>query len=213
LIKVLYFENSNTPTKTNTPKDDKALQNELLKDIELKNEIEKIDKELKKKVREAKVVKVENLHITLKFLGEVEEERIKEIDEKLNEISKRFVPFSVFIKNIGSFPEEKKIRVLWVGVESEGNLKKLNLEIEKELSNIGFKEENRFKEHITISRFKSTPDLKFIEYLKEKYNKTLGSFDVSGFSLIKSNLTSQGPIYNDLKEYKFGGNNGKRKNS
>lgn len=46
LIKVLYFENSNTPTKTNTPKDDKALQNELLKDIELKNEIEKIIEEI-----------------------------------------------------------------------------------------------------------------------------------------------------------------------
>lgn len=180
----------------------------------IKKKIEGIEKELKKKVKEAKVVKMENLHITLKFLGEVREEKIGKIDEKLKEVSEYFAPFNVSVGKVGNFPEGKKMRVLWVGVESNGALKKINFKIEKALSTIGFKEENRFKEHITIARFKSTPDMKFIEHLKEKYSSFLGEFRIESFSLIKSNLTPEGPIYKNLKEYKLGGdNNGERKST
>lgn len=171
----------------------------------LKEKIEEVEKELRKKVKEARVVKKENLHMTLKFLGEVKEEKIEGIDKKLKEVAKKFSGFEVSAGKIGNFPEGKKMRVLWVGVESDGNLKKLNSEIEKELVEVGFPEEKRFKEHITIARFKSTPDLKFVERLKERYNYNLGQFEVKSFFLIKSNLTSEGPIYTDLKEYKFGG--------
>jgi len=180
----------------------------------IKKEIEEIGKELKKKVKEAKVVRKGNLHITLKFLGEVKEEKISEIDKKLKEVSEYFAPFSVSVGKIGNFPEGKRMRVLWVGVESNGILNKINFKIEKVLSTIGFKEENRFKEHITIARFKSTPDMKFIENLKEKYSSFLGEFRIESFSLIKSNLTPEGPIYKNLKEYKLGGdNNGKREST
>jgi len=180
----------------------------------IKKEIEEIEKELKKKVKEAKVVKRENLHITLKFLGEVKEEKIVAIDEKLKEVSESFIPFNVWVGKIGNFPEGKKMRVLWVGVESNGILNKINFKIEKVLSTIGFKEENRFKEHITIARFKSTPDMKFIDHLKEKYSSFFGEFRIKNFFLIKSNLTPEGPIYKNLKEYKLGGdNNGKGKST
>ncbi len=185
---------------------------ELPEDI--KKTIEGIEKELKKKVKEARVVKKENLHITLKFLGEVIEKKIAEIDEKLREVSESFTPFNVCVGKIGNFPEGKRMRVLWVGVESNGVLNKINFKIEKVLSTIGFKEENRFKEHITIARFKSTPDMKFIEHLKEKYSSFLGEFRIKSFFLIKSNLTPEGPIYKNLKEYKLGGdNNGKREST
>ncbi|HRR95676.1 MAG TPA: RNA 2',3'-cyclic phosphodiesterase [Candidatus Ratteibacteria bacterium] len=171
----------------------------------LKEEIRKIEASLRKKVREVKVVSPENLHITLKFLGEVGEKDVGNIDEKLNEVKKKFSSFDVSIGKIGSFPDDKKIRVLWIGVESHGKLKKLNSEIEKQLVTIGYKEENRFTEHITIARFKSTPDLGFIEKLKEKYNMVISSFKVENFSLINSKLTKSGPIYEDLETYKLGG--------
>ena len=171
---------------------------------EIKKRLEQVEKELKEKIKEAKIVLPENLHLTLKFLGNVEDYRIEEINYKLEKIGEEFIPFTMKCLGMGAFPTERKIRVLWVGASADKNLIKLNKRIEEELEKIGFLRENKFKEHITIARFKSIPSLKHLRDFIDKYRESeFGEFEVNEFELIKSDLTPEGPIYTTLKKFKF----------
>ncbi|MCM8809602.1 MAG: RNA 2',3'-cyclic phosphodiesterase [Candidatus Omnitrophica bacterium] len=157
-----------------------------------------------KKIKEAKPVKTENLHITLKFLGEVEEKDIDKIKEKLKKSTLDFKSFEVEVKGIGVFPSEKKTRVLWVGVQDEGFLKKLNEKIEQAMNQFGFEKEKDFVSHITVARFKSIPNLNFIKEISEKYNNFLfGKFRVISFQLFESRLMPEGPIYKIVAQFQF----------
>ncbi|MGC8977461.1 MAG: RNA 2',3'-cyclic phosphodiesterase [Candidatus Ratteibacteria bacterium] len=157
-----------------------------------------------KKIKEAKPVKIENLHITLKFLGEVEEKDIEKIKDKLENLAKNFKSFEVEIKGVGVFPSEKKVRVLWVGIEDGGYLKKMNNEIEEVMKEFGFEKEKDFVGHITIARFKSVPNLNFINEIFEKYDNFLfGKFKVDSFNLYESKLFPEGPIYKVIARFKF----------
>jgi 2'-5' RNA ligase len=165
----------------------------------LKEIIEKV-----KKIKEAKLVKIENLHITLKFLGEVEEEKIEVINRTLQHCADKSKSFNVKIKGIGVFPSEKKVRVLWAGIEDGEDLKNLNRKIEDALKNLGFEKEKEFVAHITIARFKSIPNLNFIKELITKYQDILfGEILVKNFQLYESKLTPLGPIYKVIKKYEF----------
>ncbi len=149
-----------------------------------------------KKIREAKPVKLENLHITLKFLGEVEEKKVNIIQGKIEKFVKEIESFEVEVKGVGVFPSEKKPRVLWVGVEDKENLKKLNNRIEETLSEFGFEKEKDFVSHITVSRFRSTPNKSFIEEILGKFKDAVfGKFKITDFCFYESNLTPEGPIY------------------
>lgn len=166
---------------------------------EIKDRIGEVSCKLQSKVREARVVSPANLHITLKFLGEVPEEEVPHITGILSDILKDYVPFRAEVKGAGVFPDEKNVRVFWIGADSGGKLKKLNALIENRLETEGFKKENRFREHITIARFKSNPRISFLKELIEKYKEeTFGVMDVREVELIKSNLKPSGPTYTPL---------------
>lgn len=159
---------------------------------------------LAKKVKEAKTVKPENLHITLKFLGEVEEEQLAGVGDVLGGAARNFKPFDITIGGVGGFPEGKKIRVLWVGADSGGRLRLLNREIENKIEALGFSPDRRFKEHITIARFKTTPCLAVIDGLKASHIETIfGVMRADHIELIKSTLTSAGPVYDTLLKFPF----------
>jgi len=157
-----------------------------------------------KKIKEAKPVKIENLHITLKFLGEVEEKEIEKIKERLKGCAKNFNSFDVEVKGVGVFPSEKKVRVLWIGALDDGYLKKLNKKIEEEMEKFGFEKEKEFVSHITVARFKSVPNLNLIKDLIEKYKDFLfGKFSVKNFQLYESKLTPDGPVYKIIENFEF----------
>ena len=157
-----------------------------------------------KKIKEAKPVKIENLHITLKFLGEVEEKEIEIIKERLEECAKNFNSFDVEVKGVGVFPSEKKLRVLWVGALDDGYLKKLNEKIEESMEKFGFEKEKEFVSHITVARFKSIPNLNLIREICEKYNNfSFGKFRVDNFNLYESKLLPDGPIYKVIERFKL----------
>lgn len=173
--------------------------------IDLPDEIKKNIKEViekLKKVKEARTVKLENLHITLKFLGDVEEKKIELIKEKLKSSFSDFPCFEVKLKGIGVFPEEKRVRVLWIGVEDNGILKKLNEKIERIMEKFGFEREKEFVSHITIARFKSVPNLNFIrEFLEKHRDAVFGKFKIEDFFLYESFLTPEGPIYRKIERF------------
>lgn len=157
-------------------------------------------------------VQRENFHITLKFLGEVDENLIPAISEKLSLVSKEFYPFSLKISNPGVFPDKSKPRVIWIGTENKDNVKRLVFNIEDSLEKLGFKKEQReFKAHITLARIKNTKNGAYIfEKIQKNFRELLSAsyqeaidlyFDVNDFVLMKSILTPKGSIYEVLQRF------------
>ncbi|NIP62327.1 MAG: RNA 2',3'-cyclic phosphodiesterase [Nitrosopumilaceae archaeon] len=163
-------------------------------DSEVITSIRKLQKELNV---QAKPIETQNLHFTLQFLGEVNEDRIQEIKSILDSIS--FSPFVVRFLGIGAFPRSKDPRVIWVGTDEEGgkNLVKLAKKVESTLEPLGFKTDKPFKPHITIFRVKKR-HININDQLNKFQTCEFGSQEISKMKLKESTLTSQGPIYSDL---------------
>jgi len=153
-----------------------------------------------------KTVELKNLHITLKFLGEVSERMLPLIDSKLKEIE--FSPFKIKFNGIGYFPNEKNPRVVWVGVEGD-ELKKLADEVEQRMKKLGFKKDKDFHPHLTVGRVKRLDKSERGKLIKEMetFNTEWGEMIVDKFKLKKSTLTPKGPIYEDVFVYEPGGGN------
>ncbi len=164
--------------------------------LDIPEKIKKEILEIQNNLPEFKGKKTEkqNLHLTLKFLGEVSESKLEEIKNKLSEI--KLSGFKTKISKIGFF-SKSEIRIIWL---SMGDCEKLQEEIDEKLKEI-FPKEKRFMGHLTIARVKSVKDKKgFIEYL----NKTKISemeFSVKEFNLMQSILKSSGLDYKVLKSY------------
>ncbi|MBD3210821.1 RNA 2',3'-cyclic phosphodiesterase [Candidatus Micrarchaeota archaeon] len=159
--------------------------------LNLKTRLEELGNEIKQEG--IKLVKPENMHITLKFLGETSEEELEAIKNRLKNV--RFGNFSCRVKDIGVFPNENYIRVVWAGSEDEGQMKSLAEAVQESL---GGKKE-RFSSHITIGRVKKKVDLK--NFLEAHRGEELGSFEVSEFRLMKSELKKEGPEYSVVETY------------
>lgn len=138
---------------------------------------------------------VNEFHLTLKFLGEVEENRLDRLDFLLKEIRQK--KLKLCLNKLGVFPNIDGARILWVDIS--GNMGVLWDEIEMKLKN-EFGSQESFKGHITLARIKRIID-------KETFSRSLKCdvenmcFEVENFKLIKSELKNDGPIYTDLKQY------------
>jgi len=158
------------------------------------NELVRIQKELGPFLN-AKFVEPENLHLALKFFGEVDEKDVKDIVKNLREI--KFPKFSVFLGKMGFFPNEALMRVLWVGLESE-KVHELYNQIEDNL--VAFKDSG-FESHVTLARIKSIKNKgEFLKKIQEINIKPL-PFEIKDFVLKKSTLTEKGPIYEDVERF------------
>ncbi|MCH8003527.1 MAG: RNA 2',3'-cyclic phosphodiesterase [Nanoarchaeota archaeon] len=141
------------------------------------------------------LVNVNNIHLTLKFLGEVQPNNVEIVKKDLKKIT--FNKFSVYLDKIGVFPSENCIRVVWVGLKPEDPILGLQKDIDDRLKKL-FKKEKNFKAHITLARVKFIEDKKqFINELK-KIKVENKNIKVDSFKLVKSSLTGQGPIYEDI---------------
>ncbi|MCX7794621.1 MAG: RNA 2',3'-cyclic phosphodiesterase [Thermodesulfovibrionales bacterium] len=177
---------------------------ELNEDI--KKELGLLIEDLKPLAQDLKWVRPENLHITLKFLGGVEEKKIEKIKQALEETVKPYKPFTVKIKGIGQFPEKKMPRVIWAGVEHSETLLLLQRETEKSLLKLGFKKEEReFTGHITIARLKNHHDIKkLLNKLPDFKDKDFGIQEVNEIVLMKSELRPEGARYEIIARFAIG---------
>lgn len=145
-----------------------------------------------------KFVDPELVHITLKFLGNVEESKIPSLSVTLDSITCE--PFESIIKGIGVFPKPSNPKVLWLG--ATGNFKALHEEVEHLLEPFKFeKDEREFTAHATLARVKFLKKDKrnaFINTLKELQDTKIGTMWVNRVFLKKSTLTPKGPIYETL---------------
>jgi len=167
---------------------------------EVMNHIHDIQNQIKKQnLFTGKFTDIETLHLTLKFLGEIEEEKVEEVKKRLREI--KFPAFEVRLGNVGAFPSgySSYVKVIWVELIGAYNLQKQIDEVLKDI----FQPEFRFMGHITLARVKSVGDKKaLLEYLKHIKPKEL-RFKIDRFFLKKSTLQSEGPVYEDLEEYEL----------
>ncbi|MBS3080654.1 RNA 2',3'-cyclic phosphodiesterase [Candidatus Pacearchaeota archaeon] len=140
-----------------------------------------------------KYTELENLHLTLKFLGEINNEKLEKVKKRLSEL--KFEEFTAKLDKIGIF-SGKTPRVLWIKLKGADILQR---EIDNVLEDL-FEKEKRFMGHITIARIKYIKEKKeLIEYLKKI--KTDIRFTVDKFYLKKSTLLPEGPIYEVIEEY------------
>ena len=143
-----------------------------------------------------KFVEKENIHLTLKFLGNISEEKIEDVKEKLREI--KFEKFNCEIGEAGVF-DERHIKVLWVDLVSD-KLKDLQKQISEEFQKIP-SDHKKFSSHITTVRVKSVRDrLELLNEIKKINLKKL-DFVIEEFVLMKSELMREGPKYKILERY------------
>ncbi len=161
---------------------------------------------LKKTDTDVKWVNENQMHLTLKFLGNIEETKVGEVSRTLESITKDFKEFYISLFKIGAFPNINKPRVIWISLdEGKDILKLLADRIDSVLEKIGFaKEKREFNAHLTLGRVKS---LKNISQLTELIQKTAfqsqDKIKISSLILFQSTLTSKGAIYAPLAEIKL----------
>ena len=175
-------------------------------DIPVSQKVPEIINELKKIQIDAKIVETENMHLTLKFLGDTDENLIDEIEKIIKDAILNMQPFEIILKNLGVFPNEKYMKVAWIGVENAEPLKKFAETIDTKLKDLGFEKEKRpFSVHLTIARIKSAKNKEKLIDLIDKYqNIELQKIKINNIILKKSILTPKGPIYTNLKQIKVG---------
>jgi len=170
---------------------------------EMRDYLACIQAELKKCQADVKWVQPENIHLTLKFLGERDEKKIEKIKEILEETAREKACFSLRLCNIGAFPKIDFPRIIWAGIDAgEKETEALALELEERIAKIGIpKEDKPFSSHITIARIKSPANREGLVQGLKKIPQIQGKeFRVEKITLYKSTLTPKGPIYEVLKE-------------
>jgi 2'-5' RNA ligase len=149
----------------------------------------------------------DQMHLTLKFLGEIQESVAGTVSEALKALAAGSSPFQAELKGLGGFPNLKRPNVLWAGVtDGAAELVALAEQVEREMESLGFKREGRpFRPHLTLGRVKLNKDLGAVCAQMEKdAGRSFGVFPVGEMVLFKSVLSPSGADYTALGRFKLG---------
>lgn len=147
-----------------------------------------------------RLVKPENRHLTLKFLGEVHEDLIHEVGAAMKDALHGFEPFDATLRGLGAFPSLSYMRVVWAGIE-KGNEELIDAQrsIDENLAKLGFPKDKRFHPHLTLARVKSQKGKgELREFITRHKDTDFGAVRVDKIELKKSVLTPKGPIYTTI---------------
>jgi 2'-5' RNA ligase len=164
--------------------------------------------ELKKSGADVKWVPVGNIHITLKFFGNITEAQVANISERITALAAGQEPFSLTLMSAGAFPSPKNPRVVWLGVGGDLDLMRdFHRRLETAFAALGFSPEDRpFSPHLTLGRVKSSSGRAVLtRCLVRLPSPDCAPFPVSEIVLFRSNLTPQGATYLPLKVIPLGG--------
>jgi RNA 2',3'-cyclic 3'-phosphodiesterase len=151
-----------------------------------------------------KWVHAENLHLTLKFIGEVADDKAAAICGALASVPQG-EPIELEFRGLGFFPNERKPRVLWAGIEGSPRLQLLAEDVENALERIGIPREQRpFYPHLTLARFEPAGlDAKLSEAITQNACRVFGSMRAREFRLIESKLKPSGAEYTTVQTFPF----------
>ena len=167
-----------------------------ISELEILNKIQTFQNELK---INAKPTRIDQIHFTLQFLGEIEEDKCEQVKDVLKKIE--FSQFELSLQCVGVFPNLRNPRVIWIGCDKIGaeKLSSIAKEIESNLAALGFEKDKKFKPHLTVFRIKNK-----IGDISPKMNDVdeteFGAQVISKIKLKKSVLSPKGPEYSDLLE-------------
>jgi 2'-5' RNA ligase len=155
---------------------------------------------------DARWVRTESLHVTLKFIGEAAESRVLEIQETLKQV--KAAPFEIEFKNVGFFPNSKSARVFWIGIHASDVLPQLASMIDQNLEQLGIaREEKLYKPHLTLARAPSgrAPGRCFQGFQQQRRDVDeslqFGTMTAREFFLYKSELLRGGARYTKLRGF------------
>lgn len=178
----------------------------------VKQELTVLEDILKKRCPQiVRWVDPQNIHVTLKFLGDVDSDRVDEINMAIDEATQGMSPFHLELKNLGVFPNLNRVNIIWVDVTGDLNrLTYLQKQIESNMEQLGFAREDRdFTPHLTLGRvrdYASTDDHKKIgQVLSQTSFASAQIITVNSVNLVKSQLTNTGAIYTRLYASMFKG--------
>ena len=170
----------------------------------VREDLAELIREMKAIAPKAKWVRPANLHITLKFIGHIALEKLDAINASLETV-RSGAAVTIEFRGLGFFPNEKRARVLWAGVEASANLTVLAGDVDRALTTVGFAAETReFKPHLTLARFDSTgipPPLSKV--VERNDTRSFGTLRAGTFHLIQSKLKPTGAEYTTLRSFPF----------
>ncbi len=157
---------------------------------------------LKRPVRGAKWVPLENLHLTVRFIGEVSENCLQIIKEELREIS--FYSFKVKIKDIGHFSAKSTPKVIWAGVDPHEEIMELREKIDEALSKVKIPlEKKKYIPHVTLARLRGTNFQEVVEFLQQGMGFFTREFVLGQMILFSSKQKEEGSVYSIEEIFKF----------
>lgn len=175
---------------------------------EMREKLAEVSAGLAHRLQGVSWVRPENIHLTLKFLGEVGEDDIPAVGQALDETASCHRPFDLSGRGLGAFPSPSRPRVIWAGLEGDReSLSRLARDVEERLSALGFPAEERpYHPHLTLGRVKNPSGPAGLEkILRETGADSLGPLPVAVLLLMKSTLAPDGAVHEVLSEHRLTG--------
>ena len=148
----------------------------------------------------ARWIDSDNYHVTLRFIGEVPDDRAEDIDSALGAV--QAAPFALSLAGVGHFGKLRKARSVWAGVEATDSLNRLRASVESAIVRAGLPaEERKFRPHVTLARIKGETGHHVANFLSEHGAFRAPPFEVRAFDLYESRLTRHGAMYRPLRRY------------
>lgn len=154
-------------------------------------------------VKGVKVSPASQLHITLRFIGDVDDRKVPRIQKALEDAVRGVEPFTISLSGAGTFPPKGNLRIVWIGLEPEGLLKDISQRLSENLkaANIKF-DEKPFKGHVTVGRCNGPVDAS--GFLQRHGKEGFLEFQCSGIKIMRSELKPSGAVHSVLCEVKLG---------
>ena len=168
----------------------------------IKQRLDKVSRQLQEGLDDVPVrwVPAENVHLTLKFLGDVSESNLEVLKDVLRTVVANHEKFEISVGGFGAFPKARRPRVIWIGIEAPPELASIQRNLESETARLGYARERRpFSPHLTLARVSRSASSRDIHQVAEALNRFkvgfLGVARVEAVHLYRSDLLSGGAVY------------------
>ena len=173
--------------------------------VEMKKTVARVSREIRNSGLDVRWVKVENIHLTVIFMGNIKTKDIASIDKEVRNVCPGYGSFNIFVKGMGCFPNRRRPRVLWLGLDGDvDRMSHFRNDLQESLKSFGIKRENRpFRPHLTMGRFRSTrkKGSKLTEILPAYQALETPIESLSELFLFKSDLKPGGAMYTKLESW------------
>ncbi len=172
---------------------------------DLKKKIASVQEQMKQFNAPVRWVSKPSFHLTLKFLGYIDESTVSTVCKQLDAIAQSFKPFRISLRRLGTFPDLSSPRVIWMGVRDDGDLlSQINEKVESAMDTLDFEKETRpYSPHLTLGRVKGKDNLFRLATFIKLYgdNQIIGEFPADKMHLFKSTLKRSGAVYEKLHSF------------